>query len=191
MNRIKRSAERITAYATVAMVVITMGAAIGAFLQLTEIQKTTKADFHYKMTRNFFTDQSRNLIMLFENNLLEFKELKIPSQNIDYVYFALNKERAKIFVNDSLNLLESTKDVYSQYEIDDLLLSPFDDLETYLLNKMINLEYAYSGFGWYVETIFENHEIQKYLKWMRSDKESKDEYKNVDDLYKKFKKYEK
>ncbi len=152
--------------------------------QLHRYTDSLKADFAHKIKIDFFNEEERTLMFLFNNNLLEFKILKDSSSKVDYAYFALNKARAKYFQNDSIKLLVNVKDSYSTLEIEDVLLNHFEDLNMYRINNLIGIDYLENGFFAYIESIYKNAQIQKLLNWLKADLGENDSYIGFEELHK-------
>jgi hypothetical protein len=112
--------------------------------------------------------------------------LKIENNN--YIYFKLNKEKAKYFLNDSINLLKNIKDCYSSYEIEDILLNNFEDLSYYWREKIVDIDYIRDGYGFYIESIYENEEIKKFFEYLKNDDPQSDYYAGFKELFKELKK---
>jgi len=181
-----KTIEIITLITTAATLILV----ICAISQLRHYTKSMKADFAHKIKTDFFNEDERTLIFLFNHDLLEFKMYKDSSLNIDCEYFALNKRRAKYFQNDSINLLDKVKDSYSTLEIEDMLLNHFEDLNMYRINKLIGSDYLDDGFSAYIESIYENAQIKKLLNWLESEAGEKDSYNGFRDIYTFLKNYE-
>ena len=99
--------------------------------------------------------------------------------------------KLKGYNQDTIRTLFSSKKVFSEFEIEDVLLLHLDDLGYYLRKNLIDFDYIFNGFEYDVTLIWENHEIQKYLKWIDADNETKDAYSELKMLYEKLKKYKK
>ncbi|MGD0280555.1 MAG: hypothetical protein ABSC11_14810, partial [Smithella sp.] len=149
-----------------------------AYYQLIEGNEIAKGDFAHRFKTDFFTEQTRDLITLFDNDLLDFKILSNTNQGIEFGYFIIDNSKLKFLSNASLNVLGHMKNIYTAYEIDDFLLSHFEDLGLYKKKKLLDIDYIYHGFDWYVECIYDNKEIKKYLKWATNDESSADSYDN-------------
>lgn len=178
--------EKITLITTVATLIL-------VFCTIFQLHRTTasmKADFAHKIKIDFFNEDERTLMFLFDNNLLEFKMYKDSSLKIVCAYFLLNKERARYFQNDSINLLGNVKSSYSTLEVEDLLLNNFEDLNMYRINKLIGSDYLDDGFSAYIESIYKNAQIQKLIKWLVSEEGENDSYSGFKDIYTFLKNYE-
>ncbi len=167
--------------------ITTLFLVILAYFQLKEGNEIAKGDFAHRFKTDFFTEQTRNLITLFDNNLLDFKILSNADQGIEFGYFIIDDSKLKLISNSSLNLIGSMKKIYTAYEIDDYLLSHFEDLGLYKKKELLDIDYIYNGFDWYIECIYENKEIQKYLKWTTNDESSADSYDDFMYIYQELK----
>ena len=164
-----------------------------ALWQLRRGNRTTQANFVHEYTKDFFNLVTRDLIMLFDNGLLRFKVKDIREDDEDEVpqdfpYFEINKallERLKISKDAKERFKE--RDVYTAYEIDDELLGHFEDIAYYEKNGHIDMQMVYEGFDWYITTIWENEEVQRYIQWQRGDGD--DIYDGFEYIYNKSKSY--
>ena len=131
------------------------------YLQLKEVNDATKAEFAHKFKTDFFTEQSCILITLFDYDLLKFKI--IPKKNLldEFGYFVIDTSNIDALKKKFPKLLN--RDFYTPYELDNFLLNHFDDLGQFYKGGVLNMEYIYSGFDYYVELIHENEQIKKYL----------------------------
>ena len=176
-------------------------AAVTAWIALRQFgvaNKTSKADFIYKFTQNFFGNKvTTRLIMLFDCNLLEFDKKvtydKVNNKDIDYPFFKLVSdsmitERTGL-TGDELKELRDLKDLknkYSGYEIDDNLLGYFEDIAGFIDRGILDFEHAYEGFDLYIETIWENREIKKYIDSERA-RYGNDVWSGFEDIYNRMK----
>lgn len=168
--------------------------AIIALWQLGKMNKTSKTDFIHRFTKDFFSPETRRLIMLFDPDydLLKFEVEKIhdekSNEDTEYPYFKLDKDGLNKLTKLGKEDKEKIKDVYSAYEVDDDLLGHFEDVGNYEAEGLLDFKMVYNGFDWYITTIWDNKEIQKYIKWER-DIDGDDIYKGFEDIYKKLKIY--
>lgn len=149
----------IAAYATIALVGV-------AFGELRRISETATADFALKFKHDFFTQEARELIMLLKHELLEFK---IGEDGL--AYFELTEkengsERSGITCHD---FVREGRNKYSSYQMDDFLLAHIEDLGMFELKGILDIEYVYEGFSWYIVTVYENKQIQEYVKWLKKE----------------------
>jgi hypothetical protein len=74
--------------------------------------------------------------------------------------------------------------------LDDVLFGHIDDLGTFEKRGVLDISFIYKFFDYYVEVIWENKEIRKYIEWQRSGDESdSDVYDNFEYIYNKCKSY--
>lgn len=152
-----------TAFWTFVIAFFTLGIWWTAWRQLKKLNKTTSAEFLVgKLKEHFFTAENRKFYELIDNKLLQF---------VDTGHF----------INCKNNELIST------YEIDDFLLGHFEEIGLLEQRGIIDIEMVYEFFGYYIETSWEDSEIQKYIKSIRH--ESIDFYDKFEDIYKKSKSY--
>ncbi len=149
--------------------IITLSFVLFASIQIRQVNRNTKGDILQKFSENFFKPETRELILLFEYDLIKFKRNKIGIDTVlgvpqDFGCFVkLNNypPNLNIFLDDS------TKSIYSSYEIDDYVLGHLEDLGMYLKMEMVEIEEIYLNYGWYIILFWENPEMRNYIKWCR------------------------
>ena len=137
-----------------------------AFFQLKQVNKTEIAKFNLDFQNGFFTTETRNLLILFDANALTFVNKKIDGNNED-VYFQLDRDNIKKYKSIKSIKPGDIKSIYSAYEIDDLLLGNFEEISLFYEQGLLDMKSIYAGFDWYIETVYKNKEIQKYIDWQR------------------------
>jgi len=172
--------------------------AVAAFLawwvakrQLGGISKAAKADFIKKFTDDFFSETTRDIIMLFDYNALHYQNKDIdygkdvPSK--PFPYFVIDENIVKqLQVSPEQQKILLDRRVYSSFEIDDYLLGYFEDLGAFEKNGLIDIDAVYSGFDWYINIIWNNEEIGKYINSQKDDEdEGEDIYENFQYIYEK------
>jgi hypothetical protein len=183
---------KIKSILTIIPIVITVGGLIIAINQLNENKKIAKANFAREFKNDFFTPQARELIMLFEYDLLKFEVLKnIKRPKHDIGYFIIDSVKLKGYNKDTISRFFSSSKKFSEFEIVDNLLLHLDDLGYYLRKNLIDIDYIFNCFDYDITLVWENRELQKYLTWIDSDNETKDSYLEMKILYEKLKKYKK
>jgi len=153
-----------------------------AWKELDEIKNTNSADFIHRLKNDFFKEKTRNLITLIDLDALKFVK------NDDNPYFEVVEEKLKNFPEDIRKQLTEKK-FYSSYEVDDLLLGHFEDVGLLEQKGVLDIEMVYEMFSWYVETIYENCEIQRYIKHLKRIQNGKDIYDKLDYIYNKCKSF--
>ncbi len=152
----------VTAVATAVLAILTVILTLIAWRQLGAIAKTASADFLLKLKRDVYTKEARHVIHLLDNNWLSFKTIENDA------YFKINEEKvAKSQLDDSTKRELRAKQGYSTYELDDLLLGHFEDLGLLEEKSILELEMVWEEFSTYIEIVWENREIQEYIKWAR------------------------
>lgn len=168
---------------------------IVAYFELEEFNKTTKADFIKRFNTEFFSGRTRELVMLFDCNALDFQ-----LSNIDYKesgpakvfqYFTVNEEIVKqlpLAKKDKEAILD--KKSYSDFEIDDGLLGYIENIGYFEKKGLIDITDVYTSFGWYINVIWNNKEIKKYLEAERkTEKDGDDIYEDFNYIFKKCNSY--
>jgi hypothetical protein len=173
--------------ATLISILATLVIVAFTYYQLNSSNEFTKADFAHRFKSDFFTDNTRELITLFDNDLLKFTVL--TGQKKEFPCFIVDTLGINRLSVNGVKILNPTKSVFSDYEIDDFLLNHFDDLGLYEKRGIIDLEYIYNGFDWYIETVYQNPQIQKYLQWLKKDSSTVNSFENLESLVKKLKGY--
>lgn len=159
-----------------------------AFLEFDGVGKVTKAKFVRGFNREFFTKETRELIMLFEYKALKFidiheieyfnKKERISSEK--FSYFLINEEIVDQFRIDAESVDRIRRKKYiSTYEIDDFL-GYFEDIGSFEKQGLLEIIDVYDHFSYYIETIWNDSEIQKYIKTLEGDI-----YENFEYIYNK------
>jgi len=133
-----------------------------AWEELEAIKNTNSADFIHKLKNDFFKENTRILITLIDLEAIKF----VKNENI--VYFEVIEENPKLnsLPNDIRKQLTEKK-FYTVHEIDDFLLGHFEDIGLFEQKGILDIEMVYEEFGWFIEIVFENCEIKKYIKYER------------------------
>ena len=150
-----------------------------AYSQFQKLNTISSADFIYKLSDTMFTGKTRIILELIDKNSLKYNKS-------DYT-FAIEKNALK---DKSLylaikNAFGYDKTVFSCYEIDDLLLSNFEDLGLLEQKGIVDIDMAYVLFDWPVEVTWDNKEIQKYIQVSREE-DGRDVYDKYEDIFNKF-----
>lgn len=149
-----------------------------AWEQWSKLSKTSSADFIHKLTKVFFTTETRTLLSLIECKALIFEESKaIPDDEItsdgitkSQCYFKVDEGILKKshLPDEIINNLTGRK-FYSAWEIDDFLLSPLEDVGTLEEKRIVDFCMVYSGFSYYLDKIITYTDIAKYINSMRNE----------------------
>lgn len=166
----------------------TIGVARIAYRQLNKFNKISMAEFAHKCENNFFISETRQLFMLFENDLMIFR--KTPLNNIEmagetepiFAYFEIDQSKLKS--NPILSsFISDPQRKYSSYEIDDLLLGPLDNVGTYYREKLMDIRIVKSFFRYYIVELYKNRQIKDYIDWNNTLPGGKDTYKNFIEIH--------
>jgi hypothetical protein len=176
---------------TLLLTVVTAILCFVAWIQLKGIKKTSKADFINKFNKDFFTDETRKLILLLSYNALEFKIDEIEYgenvSSISYPYFDVNQEIIKQFPKNGTD-----KDMfpkrYSSFEIDDLLLGYFEEIGNFEKDSLIGISKVYTNFDWYIQMVWANQAIQEYINHTH-ESDGDDIYEDFEYIYNKSKSF--
>lgn len=146
-----------------------------AYMQLSDLARTSRSDFLYKLKKDFVTEHARGLIFLIENELLEFRSADIPYFQVARLGDAETQHR--------LGELGITSSNVSTYLVDDVLLGPLEDVGLLLRNNMVSLDEAYEQFDSYVQICAEDKAIGEYLRLARDGEGNEDVYDGFQYLY--------
>lgn len=139
--------------------ILTLLVAYVAWVQLGSISRTASADFILRFKKDFFQDETRRLIQLIDNDWLKFTQRK------DQSFFQVDAEAVwKSELHEEIKNWLLQRKAYSDYDIDDLLLGHFEDLGMLRQARVLDFRMTYEMFSWYIEIVWENEEIQKYIK---------------------------
>ncbi len=132
-----------------------------AWEQLGSLSKTASADFILKFKREFFQEPTRTLIHLTDCDWLEFVEGDKPE---DSSFKTSTGKIAQSVLPIEIQDRLSCRKAYSVYEVDDLLLGHFEDLGMLWQHRVLDIGMIYEMFSWYIETVWDNCEIQRYIR---------------------------
>lgn len=147
--------------------------------QLREVKETTSADFSHKIKQDLFTPENVTIIALLDDSILIFK-----SDLNNNAWFQIDTN-----LNKRLPVLLQHKgipQVYNLFQIDQLL-QDFEDLSFYETRGQINIEYIYDQYAYYIEMIWQNPEVRKYIRWQRGQSNFSNTYVNLEKVYRKLK----
>ena len=140
---------------------LTLLLAYVAWVQLGGLSKTASADFILRFKREFFQEPTRTLIHLIDSDWIEFAEGEKPEDS------SFNISTGKIAQSGLPTEIKDRltgRKTYSVYEVDDFLLGHLEDLGMLWQERILHIEMIHEMFSWYLETVWENCEIQKYVK---------------------------
>jgi hypothetical protein len=178
----------ITAISTFGLLVATILLVVFGRIQLRKISSTSKETFLHELKEDFFTDRARVLLALLQHDLLEFNVQKFEECDLEIGSFSLNEGSTAIL--KALKIPDPEKSIsYTSYEMDDFLLVHLEDLGFLYRKGEIDIQNVIQSFGYYIEQIWENCEVKKYVAWTRS--EDPDIYSNFEFVYHKMKLYDK
>jgi hypothetical protein len=150
-----------------------------AYVQLKEIKETTNAEFSHKIKNDLYTQKKIQLISLFDADVICFK---YNSEGV--VWFELDTALYSEMPTTDIYVKIPTK--FNVFEIDELL-QDFEDLSFYEKKGQISLEYIYDAYAYYIEMLWENVEIRKYINWQRNQPHNGNSYINLEGIYNRLK----
>ncbi len=141
-----------------------------AWEELGKISKTSSADFIHRVDNDFFTHETRILVSLIDCGALEFNDKAESSDDIEVrPYFEINQDKLKKSkLPEEVIQRLSEKKYYSTWEIDDLLLGHFENIGMLEQKRVVNFQMVYDVFSWYLETIWKDDHIKKYITYCRN-----------------------
>jgi hypothetical protein len=150
-----------------------------AYTQLKNVNETTSADFSHKIKNDLFIPNNIRLLTLFDDDILNFKT---DSNNNEW--FELDTVKYKklpaAFRLDNIALS------YNIIEIDEFL-QDFEDLSFYEKRGQTNIDYIYDHYAYYIEMLWENEEIKKYVVFQRAIPHFSNTYINFENIYRRLK----
>lgn len=175
----KRTLDDPTAFWTMVLTLTTIVLLVVAYRQLSDLARTSKGDFLFRLKNDFFTEETRRLIFLLDNDLLEFRPSTFP-------YFEIVNRGSCVARLAELGI---TYENVSVSLIEDLVLGPLEDVGLFVKLKRITLEEAYEEFDSYIQLCAESKAIQAYLRWEPEDygEQDDDAYDNFQILYERLK----
>ncbi|NWJ52971.1 MAG: hypothetical protein HXX14_19130 [Bacteroidetes bacterium] len=149
-----------------------------AYRQLRGLNKNRKGDFSHRFKKDFFCKNTRQLLFFIYSDLLIFRELQ---SDPDHPYFKINKDKLDKLPDAYVDYKNVAKDMNYQidpFKIDDYLLGHFEDMGFFVKKGILEIEYIYVSFDWYIKLTHENCSIRKYIKWLQKQANSEDVYEN-------------
>jgi hypothetical protein len=147
-----------------------------AYKQLSDLARTSKADFLHRLKKDFFTEEARRLVFLFDHDLIDFRgTTPVP-------FFELRKN-SDHEDKDRLKELGIGFHTVSCYTVDDLLLGPLEDIGILEDSKLVDIEHVYQVFDHYVSMLAESRAIRDYIGWVRRENNDPEIYDHFLGLY--------
>jgi len=145
-----------------------------AWIQLGKSNKIASAEFLHKLKLDFFVEETQQLFILIDNDLLKFIDGRLPKFRV--IKNGKYKEVASSW--------KTKKDFYAPYEIDDLVLGHFEDLGSLERSGIVDIQMVYDSFSWYIETAWKTHAIKDYLIWHERPENDETDMTDVYENYK-------
>lgn len=142
-----------------------------AWQQLSALARTSRADFIFRLKGDFFSEKTRRLICLIDEDLLEFED-------VGYGRFAIKDFDSKE-TQEKIGFYEFESPYIPSQEIDDLILGIFEDVGMFQRKGAIELEDVYVIFDTYVTDCLNNRTIKKYLTLSRRGRDNSDVFAEV------------
>ena len=168
--------------------------------ELGDSNKVSKATFIGKFTEDFFTEKTREILMLIDYKALIFintHEVSYKTNETEinqkpFPYFLLDKAvvaQLKLGPEEERHITK--REQYTAFEIDDCLLGPIESLAGFEKRKLVDIRQVYDDFDHYINLIGDNYAIQSYIEQQHSEeKDGGTIYENFKYLYKKCDSYE-
>lgn len=164
-----RTFHELEALATIVAAFAAVALAYFAWRELRALTRTSKADFIYRLKKDFFVAKSRQLRFLVENHLLEFRTATLRQScaslaNTKIPYFrVVGASEPTVAVR--MKELGINYESVSKYVVDDKLLGPLEDVGMFWVMNAINDRQAYDEFHTFLAMCANNKEIQRYIRY--------------------------
>ena len=137
-----------------------------AWQQLSNLSKTSSADFIHRLDHDFFTPETRTLISLIVYDALEFCPNDEKDEWEPYFKVDLKKLDEK---NLPLELREplGRETYYSAFKVDDSLIGLLENVGMLERRGIVSFEMVHDVFSWYLEEAWANDEIKEYVNYER------------------------
>jgi hypothetical protein len=153
-----------TALWTFAIVVVTFGGVIVAWQQLSKIRATSQADFTLRFIESFFKSETRTLYTLLFAGALKFEKgiISLSCEKTSEIFY-FKVDQVAVNSMPDFFMISLDKKVYSDAEMDDFLLGYFETLGLWVKEKLIDFDFAYRSFSYYLINTYENRDVRCYL----------------------------
>ena len=177
--------EKLAAWSQAVLALTTCILLIVGFTQLNIVAETNKETFSWNFNRALFTEKNTRLLLLIDNDCLKMEML-----DADNPYFVVDMKKAEKYLRvfDADKQGTEAKKTYSGYEIEHLL-DYFDELNKYEEKRLMDIRSIYVDNQYYIRTVWENKEIQKYINCTHGHKYCEGVNVGFEKLYKKIVKY--
>lgn len=160
-----------------------------AWIELSKSRKISEAGFVQDFKKDFYTARTRELLMLFEYNQIQFiesniqesKKFGLPQSMCLFQVTTPNYKRK----DEIPPYFLSHVNLFSEFEIDDFLLGHFEDLGLFYIQELMSMELIYQVFMPHLKHIWENEAIKNYVKYQRKTYTNMQVYSNYELIYKK------
>ena len=115
------------------------------YWQFKKLNKTSSAEFIHKFSQDFFSIETRYLILLIDNDWIEFE-----SDNRKVPIFKINKKDAELkqMISEiGIDRKFAERTYYTSYEIDDFVLGPFEDCANLEKKGILEIGMIYESNG--------------------------------------------
>ncbi len=160
-----------------------LAAMVAAFLawvaweQWGNINITSSTDFFHRLTKDFFTPETRILMSLIECKALKYikphplsgEEITDDGLTESQPYFEVKQNMVdKTKLPEELKADLTKKNYYSTWDVEDLILNHFEDIGLLEYNGTVDFYMVYAGFSYYFETVWSNNDIKKHINYYRN-----------------------
>lgn len=161
---------------------------VAVVMQIRKSTEATKADFIYRLRDDFYSKKTKFILFFIENDFIEFRGNKEDGKDYES-YFVIKK--------DSINLLNENFSAFIEFakksfytihiqEMDDYVLGYLNDIGEYYKNGIIDIDYIFNSFGYYLVNVSQNTAIKEYIEWDRNPNKQRDQYNLCVNDYKLF-----
>jgi len=161
-----------------------------AYYQLNESNNAAKDQnkiaaeaFLHNLKTDFFTPETRDLLVLLEMNALHFQVIREDSGKASERYLLIFEKTIPQRFKKYTDSILPEKSIYASNEVDDHLLNHFEDLGILFRKHLIDSSDIYEYFSYYIIVCHENMAISEYISWLRRENKDKDIYENFDLVY--------
>ena len=152
-----------------------LGAFFAAFLvwvaweELGSLGKTSSADFTHKLKNDFFRPETRILVTLLDCDALEYRPNATGNTRAFPYFEVIPSAIDNTGLPEDIRTTLTSKQYYSAWEVDDLLLGHFEDIGMFEQRGIIDFQMVYDEFSWYIGTAWNNDNIKEYIRGQRAE----------------------
>lgn len=135
-----------------------------AYGQLNIVSSNSSTELIHKLKIDLFSVRTRRLFSLIESDFLSF----VNEGDRDSYFLVKTDEVMQSKLHERIKKELVSRPVYSCYDLDDLILGPFEDLGYLNQQGMINFYLLHNTFAYYINQTRSNKAITEYIQLTRS-----------------------